>query len=308
MSMLANRLVKNQKRLKSWLKSEKVQAYRLYDRDIPEIPLIIDRYKDHFVVYDRSDERLDEEAKMIKLTGEVYQVLEEIFGVKEEKIVFKTRRQRSRGEQYEKLAQRSERITVEENGLLFGVNLWDYLDTGLFLDHRPLRKWVKKESADKKVLNLFCYTGSISVAAAYGGGTVTSVDLSKTYINWTYDNFRLNNLTIDDHHFINRDVLSFLREARVQGESWDLIVLDPPTYSNSKKMDYVFDIAVDHPELLEFCSSLLAPGGSLYFSCNKRGFKLDESWRERAQDLTKKSIPQDFRDQHIHCCFKFGKC
>jgi 23S rRNA (cytosine1962-C5)-methyltransferase/23S rRNA (guanine2445-N2)-methyltransferase / 23S rRNA (guanine2069-N7)-methyltransferase len=192
---------------------------------------------------------------------------------------------------------------ITEGPAHFIINLTDYLDTGIFLDHRPLRKIIYKNSQNKNVLNLFSYTGTISVMAALGGGKVWSVDLSNSYTNWAYDNFRLNNITFADHHFITEDTFTFLKEST---DLFDLIILDPPTFSNSKKFEGTLDIQRDHEKLIELCISRLTNAGTLYFSNNLRTFKLNPNLFEKyyIKDISLKTIPADFRDTKIHQCFE----
>jgi 23S rRNA (cytosine1962-C5)-methyltransferase len=301
MSMFANRLSKNWHKLKGWVGSAKVEAYRIYDRDIPEFQFIVDRYKDHFVVYDRTDEFLDQGKELLP---QITSALRSEFKIADDKIIIKTRDRQKGLTQYEKLNDSGKAFVVQEGPAQFKVNLWDYLDTGLFLDHRPMRQRLFKESAGKDVLNLFCYTGSVSVCAALGGGRVTSVDMSATYLQWAMDNFKLNNLpTSAPHHFVQSDVLAWLKEA--QGAQFDTIFLDPPTFSNSKRMEDTFEVERDQEFLVEHCMRLLKPSGVLYFSNNKRKFKLATSLQEKfqTQDISEATIPRDFHDQKIHHCF-----
>lgn len=303
-SIIANRLAKNFKKLKKWAKSEKIDAYRIYEKDIPEFPYIIDIYKDYALIYEKG-KKLDIEDENLrqKHLGQIYSALSEVIGIEEANIILKKREVQKGTQQYEKNDDEDERITVQERFALFYINLYDYLDTGLFLDHRPLRKIINKESKNKKVLNLFAYTGSISVAAALGGGHVTTVDMSNTYINWAKDNFRLNHLMFNQHNFIVKNAFEFLKEDQ---QKYDIIILDPPSFSNSKKMDGTFDIQRDHAGLIDLCMFRLNKGGTLYFSNNFRKFKMDEKVQEKykIKDITLKSIPKDFRDLKIHSCFE----
>jgi 23S rRNA (cytosine1962-C5)-methyltransferase/23S rRNA (guanine2445-N2)-methyltransferase / 23S rRNA (guanine2069-N7)-methyltransferase len=216
------------------------------------------------------------------------------------------KRERQEGlKQYEKLDQKDQTFTVKESQATFKVNLYDYLDTGLFLDHRPMRQKIYKTVSGKKFLNLFCYTGSVSVFAALAGAKTTSVDMSQTYLGWAQENFALNNIPSDQHSFINANVLEWL--DRNQGKpAFDVIFLDPPTFSNSKKMTDSFDVERDQELLVNECMSMLEPGGVLYFSNNKRKFHLSPAIKEqyKVRDITEESIPQDFHDKKIHVCFE----
>lgn len=300
--MIANRLEKNFKKLKPWLHRNHIEAYRLYDRDIPEVPFIVDVYKDHFVVYDKSDPVKDAGKN---LTPEVYSALETLFKTSADKIILKKRERQEGLQQYQKLSESQEFFTVRESQALFKVNLKDYLDTGLFLDHRPMRQKIYKTSKDKKVLNLFCYTGSVSVFAALGGGKVTSVDMSRTYIDWAQDNFGLNNIDLAGHSFIVENALQWMHENRNQPR-FDIIFLDPPTFSNSKRMSSDFEVERDQGFLVDTAMSMLKTDGVLYFSNNKRKFKLEPRFQTqyKIQDITEDSIPQDFHDKKIHHCFE----
>lgn len=301
MSVIQNRLEKNLKRLQGWAKQAQVEAWRLYDRDIPEYPFIVEKYGDFFVIWDKSDAVID--AGKYHLP-ELIAALKALFGADDEHIVQKKRERQEGIKQYERLGEKNSFLTVREGPALFRVNLWDYLDTGLFLDHRPMRSRVRKESEGKKVLNLFCYTGSVSVAAAVGGGSVTSVDMSATYLEWAVENFKLNGLDPAAHRFVQADVLQWL--AQPEDMKFDLIFLDPPTFSNSKRMQRDFEVEQDQEFLVENCMKRLNPEGLLYFSNNKRRFKLSPkiATEFRVDDLGEASIPPDFHDRKIHHCFR----
>lgn len=305
-SIILNRLRKNLKIRKNLIKSEGIEAYRLYEKDIPEYPYIIDIYKDYAVIYEKG-KKIGEDDELNDLVYEhrtdIFAALGELLNIPENKIHLKERVKQSGKQQYEKIAKDKLSFAVKEGEMKFKVNLEDYLDTGLFLDHRPLRKIINQTSASKKVLNLFAYTGSFSVAAALGGGVVTTVDMSRTYLDWARDNFRINDITIKDHHFTQADAVNYIMNLV---EKFDIIILDPPSFSNSKRMEDIFDVQRDHITLIEKLMSLLNPEGVLYFSNNLRSFKLDFLIREgfKIEDLTYKSIPKDFRDQKIHQCYK----
>ena len=302
MSAILNRIEKNYRKLRPWSERNRFEAFRLYDRDIPEYPFILDVYRDYLVVYDKSNPLLDQNKDHLKPTLEAAL---KVLKISESQLVIKKRVRHEDTEQYEKLSGTGREFAVQEGAFRFRVNLWDYLDTGLFLDHRPSRYKVSKMSLDRTVLNLFCYTGSVSVAAALGGGKVTSVDLSKTYLEWAQRNFEENKIPQTEHRFIQEDVLEYLRSPGPRTR-FDLIFLDPPTFSNSKRMKDTLDIQRDHRFLIESCLGLLQPGGLLLFSTNKRKFRLDPDLSSGAEILetTKSTIPLDFHDQQIHTSFE----
>jgi 23S rRNA (cytosine1962-C5)-methyltransferase len=309
-SIIYNRLVKNHKKLKSFLKTHGIQAYRLYDKDIPEYPYIIDIYDQNAVIYEKGS-GLDEEnssqlAHHQKHLSEITDAVMEVFQLKLEQISIKTRLIQKGSEQYEKLGSDGYFFTIKEGELKFKVNLHDYLDTGLFLDHRPLRSIIQKSCSGKKVLNLFSYTGSISVAAAIGGAEVTTVDMSNTYLTWARDNFQLNGIELHKHHFLKKDILKYVQKIGV--EKYDIIVLDPPSFSNSKGMIDFFEIQNDHIYLINSLMPHLNDGGTLYFSNNYRKFKMDDELTEKyhIKYITFKTIPNDFRDKKIHQCFEMS--
>jgi 23S rRNA G2069 N7-methylase RlmK/C1962 C5-methylase RlmI len=307
-----NRVIKNEKNLRRWARTENIEAFRLYDRDIPEVPLALDRYGEALLMalYERPYEKEEElEAEWLEL---MRVSAAEALGF-DPSAVFMKRRRRQRGlEQYEKLDDSGAERTVREGGLSFVVNLADYLDTGLFLDHRPTRALVRAESSGKRVLNLFSYTGSFSVYAAAGGATeATSVDLSNTYLSWASRNLALNGFSPERHPLVRADVMSFLSKATASGERWDLIVADPPTFSNSKASEKDFDVNEDWPELVGACLAALNPGGSIYFSTNSRKLRWSDQTAEAVsggrawKDISSITIPRDFREGKIHRCWKF---
>jgi len=301
--MILNRLEKNYKKLKAWSEKNKIEAFRVYDRDIPEFPFLVDCYKDYLVVYDKS-QKIDEEKNHLPL---LIDALKKLFNFEEKNIIVKKRQVQKGLDQYQKLDQKNEKITVLENGVKLYVNLWDYLDTGLFLDHRPIRYQFLKKSNGQKFLNLFCYTASASVMAAVGGATTCSIDMSKTYIEWAQENFKLNDLDVSQHRFLEEDVLQFIQDGP-QGTvaDFDTIFLDPPTFSNSKKMKTDFDVERDQVLLVTQVMRFLKPTGVLYFSNNKRDFKLSPELSEqfKIKNMTKDTIPIDVHDQKIHHCFE----
>lgn len=305
-SPLRNRIQKNLAKLKSWIKDNEIQAYRLYEKDIPEYPYIIDIYQNNAVIYEKG-KRLESTSEHIQLRnkhiGETFQALTDVFQIPENQIFLKQRKVQKGSEQYTHLSREGQIFLIKENGLNFEVNLSDYLDTGLFLDHRPFRKQLATSSKSGKFLNLFSYTSSVSVCAAKAGYQTTSVDMSKTYIDWSKRNFSHNDLPLEEHHFINQNALEFLKTNR---EKYDLIFLDPPSFSNSKKMEETFDVIRDQVELIDLTMMSLNENGILYFSNNAKKFQIDSLILKKYQveDITRKSIPIDFRDKKIHSFFK----
>ncbi len=361
-----NRLQKQYRTLKKWAKKEHITAYRVYDRDIPEVPLAVDFYEllpsdissakeailflarqaellasgdkaaaddvksrryVHIALYERPYEK--DEAEEAKWLDAMASAAALVFGIDRKNVITKTRKHlegakdgRGRAEQYEKIDAAKITGTVAEQGELFEVNLTEYLDTGLFFDHRPLRKTVRDECAKKSVLNLFCYTGSFSLYAAEGKARrVESVDMSNTYLEWARRNFLLNGFDVrsgsEKYVFTRSDVIGFLNqksaEAATAENRYDLIILDPPTFSNSKKMSRTLDINRDWATLVNKCIALLNAGGTLYFSTNSRRIAFDEgaliapsSLTLEAQDITARTIPEDYRNAKIHRCWKIS--
>ena len=304
--MLANRLMKNQRRLAPWLKKTGVSCYRLYDADMPEYAAAIDVYEGRVHVAEYAPPKSIDAAAAEKRFAEVLDAVRHVFDLEESVPVAAKRRQRQRGkEQYEKLSNRGELITVREGRARLLVNLFDYLDTGLFLDHRPLRLRLAEEAEGKHFLNLFCYTGAATIQAALGGATTsTSVDLSNTYLRWLTDNLALNGLSDRQHRVERADCLEWLKSCSRQ---FDLIMLDPPSFSNSKSMETSFDVERDQEVLLNAAMSVLAPDGVLYFSTNRRGFRLSPDVEQRYDvgNISRDSIPMDFeRNRDIHQCWR----
>ncbi|MCC5855074.1 MAG: bifunctional 23S rRNA (guanine(2069)-N(7))-methyltransferase RlmK/23S rRNA (guanine(2445)-N(2))-methyltransferase RlmL [Idiomarina sp.] len=306
---IANRLKKNWQQRHKWAKRQGVEAFRVYDADLPDYNAAVDCYGEHLVIqeYAAPQDIPDHVAE-----GRWWDLIDAVLSVlpfTADQLVTKQRRQQKGDAQYTRQAEQGERLESQEYNARFWVNLTDYLDTGLFLDHRLVRKDIQKLSKDKRVLNLFAYTGTASVHAALGGAEhVTTVDMSRTYLNWAKDNFRLNHLTLDKHEFIQADCLEWLQEMQEGGPQWDLIFLDPPTFSNSKRMEASFDIQRDYLQLLEWVKPLLAPNGLLIFSTNKRRFKFSTDEASNlgysAVDRTQQSIPEDFKRQRlIHHCW-----
>ncbi|MEI6658300.1 MAG: bifunctional 23S rRNA (guanine(2069)-N(7))-methyltransferase RlmK/23S rRNA (guanine(2445)-N(2))-methyltransferase RlmL [Planctomycetota bacterium] len=304
------RLAKRFKHLAKWARRQGIEAFRVYDRDIPEIPLAIDWYAGwlHAAEYDRPHERTEIEHE-VWLDRMIEAAAAEL-GVPPDHTFLKARRRQRAGEQYEKLAERKAMVTVHEGGLAFDCNLSDYVDTGLFLDHRITRSLVRDEAAGKRFLNLFCYTGSFSVYAAAGGAAeTTSVDLSNTYLDWTRTNLAHNGFKDAGRHRTVRDeARAFLEHRARRGEPpFDLVVVDPPTYSRSAKSETPWDIERDHADLLELVGRNLVPGGVVYFSTNFRRFHLAADRLESRftiREVTARTIPEDFRNERIHRCWR----
>ncbi len=307
--MILNKLEKNYKKLKPWADRNKIEAFRLYDKDIPEYPFLVDLYKDYAVVFDKTEEIDSGKNKHIELLAAIKTLFKWNDSQAEEKIIYKKRERQKGKDQYQKLENRNQKLIVKENGVSVLVNLSDYLDTGLFIDHRPLRYYFLKNSKDKKFLNLFCYTGIVSLMAALGGAQTVSVDLSDKYLDWAKENFELNQIALQNHRFLEQDVLQFIEHASNwpdYKQSFDIIFLDPPTFSNSKSMKTDFDVERDQVHLILNTLKFLKPDGTLYFSTNKRKFKLDpEIERQfKVKNTTEKTIPQDCHDQKIHHSFE----
>lgn len=308
--MFENRLAKVLKHLRKTAKRQGITCFRLYDRDLPEFPLIIELYEDKVYVAEyRSQHGLDDEAYEQWLENSL-DVIAKVLEVSRNDLYLRTRqRKQDRQSQYEKLDFSKEELIVQEDGLKFKVNLSDYLDSGLFLDHRITRHMVREEAKDKKVLNLFCYTGSFSVYAAAGGAaTVTSIDLSKTYLQWAEDNMRLNGLFDPaKHQYIHADVLQYLDELKLN--TYDLVILDPPTFSNSKRMKDFLDIQRDHVELINKVLLATRKDGVIYFSNNLRRFELDEANIKASaiRNITTQTVPFDFQGKLLRHCFRIVK-
>ena len=303
--MLSNRVRKNRRRLKAWLEADGVTCYRLYDRDIPEIPLTVDWYEGRLHVGHLAREGTDDGARAEALARH----LGEALGVPRERVHVKHRVRAPGGTQYERLSRTADLLEVHEGGHRFLVNLVDYVDTGLFLDHRITRRLVAGEARGRRFLNLFAYTGAFTVyAAAAGAIATTTVDLSQRYLDWGEENLRLNGLAGPAHGFVRDDVVAALEDGRVAGR-YDLVVVDPPTVSKSKRMRRPFDVQGDHARLLEGVLGVCAPGAVIYFSTNLRKFALElPAGRGLAvEDISERTIPPDFRDPRVHRCFRIVK-
>ncbi|MDB5195742.1 MAG: SAM-dependent methlyltransferase [Flaviaesturariibacter sp.] len=307
--MFRNRLQKVYKHLSKQAARQGITCYRIYDHDLPEAPFIIEIYEDKIYVSEyKRRHQLDEVAHEEWLQA-CKQVISDVTGISLENSYVKLRqRKASRQGQYQKLDEARTEFVVKENGLDFIINLSDYLDTGLFLDHRLTRGMIREGVSGKRVLNLFCYTGSFSVYAVAGGAAeVVSVDLSKTYLHWAEKNVQLNFPDYASHKTQHADVLAYLKEETP--ESFDLIIMDPPTFSNSKRMDGILDIQRDHAVLINACMRLLKPTGILYFSTNFTKFQLDEPAIKASaiKDITKATTPFDFAGKLNRYCFRLIK-
>ncbi|MDI5987003.1 bifunctional 23S rRNA (guanine(2069)-N(7))-methyltransferase RlmK/23S rRNA (guanine(2445)-N(2))-methyltransferase RlmL [Halomonas sp. M4R5S39] len=312
--MFANRLEKNRKRLRKWLKQSGESCYRLYDADMPEYALAIDVYGTRVHVQEYAPPKTIDADQAQRRLFDALTVLPEVLGADPAAIVVKRRERQSGKGQYQKQAASGERFEVREGRARLWVNLRDYLDTGLFLDHRPVRRMLGEMAAGKRFLNLFCYTGTATVQAALGaqsegteaaGGASdsVSVDLSNTYLEWARDNFALNGLDPSRHRVVRDDCLRWLETAQAQ---FDLIFLDPPTFSNSKRMEATLDVQRDHGRLVRLAMARLAPGGTLVFSNNQRRFQLDADLAEfyAVEDISKRTFDPDFqRRPALHHCF-----
>ncbi|MDP2827636.1 MAG: class I SAM-dependent methyltransferase [Sulfuricellaceae bacterium] len=305
-SAFRNRLAKNLKHWSKWARRQSLSCYRVYDRDIPEFPLAIDIYQDHAHLQEFDTGWIMSDEEHARWVESVRQATAEVLGFPEQKVRFKLRTRQRGDSQYEKTGAKGAGFVVEENGHRFWVHLDAYLDTGLFLDHRNTRRMVQARAKGKRFLNLFAYTGSFTVYAAAGGATSSvTVDLSNTYQDWSRRNFELNGMDLEQHSLERADVFVWLDQAIEQGVKFDLIVMDPPSFSNSKKMQDVLDVQRDHPRLINACLKLLAPGGELFFSNNLRSFKLaaDEIDSQQIQDISAQTVPEDFRNKKIHACW-----
>ncbi|TDV58323.1 23S rRNA m(2)G-2445 methyltransferase [Pseudomonas graminis] len=302
--MFANRLQKNLKALGKWVKREGIDCYRVYDADMPEYAMAIDLYHDWVHVQEYvAPKSIDPEKASIRMF-DALAAIPQALGIDKNRVVVKRRERQSGTKQYERQSAQGKFNEVNEGGVKLLVNLTDYLDTGLFLDHRPMRMRIQREAAGKRFLNLYCYTATASVHAAKGGArSTTSVDLSKTYLDWARRNLSLNGFS-DKNRLEQGDVMVWLEASR---EEYDLIFIDPPTFSNSKRMEGVFDVQRDQVQLIDLAMARLAPGGVLYFSNNFRKFQLEETLVERyaVEEITQHTVDPDFaRNGKIHRAWK----
>lgn len=302
--MFANRLQKNLKQLGKWVRREEIECYRVYDADMPEYSVAVDLYGDWVHVQEYAAPKSIDPAKASARLFDALAAIPQALGIDKSRVVVKRRERQSGTRQYERQAAQGQFMEVNEGGVRLLVNLTDYLDTGLFLDHRPMRMRIQKEAAGKRFLNLFCYTATATVHAAKGGALrTTSVDLSRTYLDWARRNLSLNGFS-EKNRLEQGDVMAWLRECR---EEYELIFIDPPTFSNSKRMEGVFDVQRDQVELLDLAMARLAPGGVLYFSNNFRKFVLDEHIAQRynVEEISAQTMDPDFsRNDRIHRAWK----
>jgi 23S rRNA (guanine2445-N2)-methyltransferase / 23S rRNA (guanine2069-N7)-methyltransferase len=302
--MFANRLQKNRKHLQKWIEHSGITCYRLYDADMPEYAVAIDWYEGWVHVAEYAAPHTVDQTAAEQRLRDVIAAVPVALGIDPARVVLKQRMRQRGTEQYQKFAQHGEFRIVREGDAKLFVNLTDYLDTGLFLDHRPVRLKIAELARGKRFLNLFCYTATASVHAALGGATLTtSVDLSNTYLDWARRNFALNGLSEARNHLVQADCLKWLRECR---QRFDLVLLDPPTFSNSKRTTDTLDIQRDHVDLIRDAMEVLASDGLLIFSNNKRKFRLDDELAElfEVEDVTRWSLDTDFeRSTHIHQCW-----
>ncbi|MEH2920242.1 bifunctional 23S rRNA (guanine(2069)-N(7))-methyltransferase RlmK/23S rRNA (guanine(2445)-N(2))-methyltransferase RlmL [Samsonia erythrinae] len=302
----ANRLRKNRRKLEKWAKQQGIECYRLYDADLPEYNVAVDRYGSWVVVQEYAPPKTVDAQKARQRLFDVINATLSVLELPSNRLVLKTRERQKGKNQYEKLAQKGDFLLMEEFGAKLWVNLTDYLDTGLFLDHRIARKMLGEMSCGKDFLNLFAYTGTASVHAGLGGArSTTTVDMSRTYLEWAEKNLRANGLTGRQHRLIQADCLSWLHNAH---EQFDVIFIDPPTFSNSKRMDESFDVQRDHLALMNDLKRLLRRGGTIMFSNNKRGFQMDIAGLTalglNAKEITAQTQSQDFaRNRQIHNCW-----
>ncbi len=301
--MFANRLQKNVSHLKKWAKRHQISCYRIYDADLPEYAFAIDVYNHYAVLQEYAPPASIPAEKAAQRSLEVIQAVPIVLDIPADNIVIKTRKQQKGTNQYEKVDQTRHTLIVQEGKARLKVNLYDYLDTGLFLDHRLLRLKFETLPPETRFLNCFCYTASASVHAAIAGAWTTNIDLSNTYLDWAQENFKLNALDLSKHQFIQLDCMDWLRRTK---DRFDVIFLDPPSFSNSKRMADTLDIQRDHEQLIQAAMHLLNPNGELYFSTNFRQFKLSKHIGElyQVQDISTETIDEDFkRNKRIHQCF-----
>ena len=310
--MFANRLRKNIKSAQDWARRQDIDCYRIYDADMPEYAFAIDQYGDGegnrwVVVQEYAPPKTIQPQAARQRRNEALAVIPQELGIATENLFIRERRQQKEGAQYEKLDNERAYAIVREQPYKFAVNFTDYLDTGLFLDHRLTRRLIGEMARGKRFLNLFAYTGTATVYAAGGGAaSSTTVDMSRTYLDWAKRNLALNGLASPQHGFVQDDCLAWLKEQSSQSRRWDLMFIDPPTHSRSKRMEQDFDVQRDHVDLLNLASQLLAPGGTIVFSNNYTRFRLDREGLQAfdIEDIGRKTLPRDFeRNPRIHACY-----
>jgi 23S rRNA (guanine2445-N2)-methyltransferase / 23S rRNA (guanine2069-N7)-methyltransferase len=302
------RLKKRARHLRRWPTKRDIHCYRIYERDIPEIPMVVDRYGTHLHIteYERPHDRNPwRHAAWLEL---MRSAAAEALETDLENAHLKVRQKVRHGSQYEKVDSQANVIEVTEGGLSFLVNLTDYVDTGLFLDHRNTRAMVRKEALGKRFLNLFAYTGSFTVFAVAGGASSSmTVDLSRNYVSWANDNLENNGLAGPEHEFLAEDTIDYLRHAKLHGRRFDLCVVDPPTFSNSKRTEEDWDVQTRHVEMLNLIAEVMAPNGVVWFSTNFRRFKFEEQdliGYTEIREVTKQTLPEEYRNRRIHRCWR----
>ncbi len=311
-SALVNRLSKNLRHLRRWAQRERVGAFRIYDADLPEYAVAVDVYDGddgryaHVAEYAPPDKIAPRKAEARRRATLV--AVSEALALPAERIVLKIRRRRRSGSQYERQGDAGLTTVVTEGQARLKVNLSDRLDTGVFLDHRPLRQRIAREVRQGRFLNLFCYTGAATVHAALAGARTTSVDLSRTYLGWLEENLTLNAIDADRHTLLRKDCKRWLADGG-DGTRYDVIFLDPPSVSRSQAMQGDLDIQRDHVALIRDAAAMLRDGGVLYFSTNRQGFQFDTqavaAAHLKAEDISAATIPPDFkRRQTIHACWR----
>ncbi|NRB41524.1 MAG: bifunctional 23S rRNA (guanine(2069)-N(7))-methyltransferase RlmK/23S rRNA (guanine(2445)-N(2))-methyltransferase RlmL [Pseudomonadales bacterium] len=305
--MVANRLRKNQKRLKKWLNKNEIHAYRIYDADMPEYAFSLDCYGGQYQVTEYMAPKTVDQFAAYQRKQQFEQAVCEVYNLTRRQLVVKERKPQKGSKQYEKTGDSNHFFRVTEGQGQFYINLHDYLDTGLFLDHRPIRKKIAEMAKGTRFLNLFAYTSAATVHAALGGAkSSVSVDMSQTYQDWSARNFKTNKLSLKAHQLVRADCLTWLKLAKHETAKFDLIFLDPPSFSNSKRMSDTLDVQRDHVEIINDAMALLSESGLLIFSNNLRGFKIDEGLSEKyvMENVTRQSIDMDFeRHKKIHQCW-----
>ena len=304
--LFRSRLAKRARHLRRWPTRQKITCFRLYERDIPEVPLVVDRYEEfvHIVEFERPHDR--DRAQQEQWLNLMAQTAAETLEVPLKNVFLKKRRRQKGLQQHEKCDDQGVEVVVNEGGLKFLVNLTDYTDTGLFLDHRLTRQRVRQDAHEKRFLNLFAYTGAFTVYAADGGASSTlTVDLSPVYQSWAQRNLEMNNLGGRRHQFVRSDALSFLRSLPKE-PTFDLAVVDPPTFSNSKRTDGIWDVQRDYVECLNSTCQRMQDGGVIYFSTNFKRFKFEQDRIEATtvHEISRQTVPDDYRNQRIHRCWR----
>ena len=312
--MFINRLKKNFKHLKKWSRKNNISCYRVYDADIPQYAVAIDIYQQWIYVQEYQAPKTVDKYRAFQRINDVIDVVADVLERQQNNVVLKVRKKQEGLAQYQKQDKKGYKTTVEENGLKFIINVYDYIDTGLFLDHRYTRQMIKKLSKNRSFLNLFAYTGSATVYAASGDAReTTTVDMSNTYLNWAKENLLINGFSVgeagDRHTFVREDCLKWMQQAIEKNEKYQLIFIDPPTFSNSKKMETSLDISRDHVALLSGCLALLTDDGQIIFSTNAKNFKFDDSLKQDCfvKEITSITTTEDFRRKPQHRCWCLAK-